>query len=335
MDSSNKKTAGAVVIVLIIVLLFSWQYMGQEEKGTSSPMEGEWLVADMIQMQTATENITGYSTEFAPAEIHVEGDILTLTSDGTSLNFAMVSDTEAVSIDFSGKWQLYLHDGVLYSVTTNQKITEEASGVVSLITVLTRDGSLPADYSLPDMQDDAYTVIASLYNEGNTFLEETAVSFYVDGQNTVGLEMTISAWDVEDKALGFLKTDGNGMVTVFCITTSGAVYNMVIDDGEVVALTGIDSSYSPRYYVFDGQGILSEDTYGLGDGTVISTTEGLVYTVDAFYEDGRLCVKTEEGNLVFGVQALGVDGAFAMMTGFSTIVDIDGSLWMLDPTVSA
>ena len=335
MDKNNKKTAGAVVIVLIIVLLFSWQYMGQEEKGSSSPMEGEWLVADMIQMQTATENITGYSTDFAPAEIHVEGDILTMTSDGTSLNFAMVSDTEAVSMDFSGKWQLYLHDGVLYSVTTNQVITEEASGVVSVIVVMTRDGSLPADFSLPDMQDDAYTVIASLYNEGNTFLEEAAVSFYVDDQNAVGLEMSISAWDVEDKALGFLKTDGNGMVTVFCITTSGAVYNMVIDDGEVVALTGIDSSYSPRYYVFDGQGILSEDTYGLGDDTMICTTEGLAYTVDAFYEDGRLCVKTEEGNLIFGVQALGIDGAFAMMTGFCTIVDIDGSLWMLDPTVSA
>ena len=330
MDSSNKKTAAAVVIVLIVVLLFSWQYIGQEEE-ESSPMEGEWIVAESISMSVAATAPLEYTVDYPPENIRVEGDVLTMTGAGQSVEFAMVSDIEAVSMDYSLRCQLFLHGDVLYMFMVNPASSEEASGLISFVFVLTRDGLVTVDDDLPDMDGNAYGVVAELYNENNALLEETAISFLVEDQDMTALQLAVSAWDVEDKALGFLRTDGMGRVSIFCLTTSGAVFNIVLDNDVVTALTGVDSSFSPRYYVFDGQGVLSEDTYGLGDGTVIRGSGGVEYTVDAFYEDGRLCQKRADGSSsVIGVQAPGAHGAFAMVSASVAIVDVDGVLRMID-----
>ena len=330
MDKNNKKTAGAVVIVLIIVLLFSWQYIGQEGE-ESSPMEGEWIVADSIFMSVAATAPLEYSVDYPPENIHVEGDVLTMTSAGQSVEFAMVSDTEAVSMDYSLRCQLFLHGDILYMFMVNPASQEGDSGLISYVYVLTRDGLVTVDDGLPDMDGNAYGVVAEQYSENNALLEETAISFLVVDQDMTALKLAVSAGDVEDKALGFLKTDDTGRVAIFCLTTSGAVFNIVLDNGVVTALTGVDSSFSPRYYVFDGQGILSEDTYGLGDGTVIRGSGGVEYTVDAFYEDGRLCQKRADGSSsVIGVQAPGAHGTFAMVSASMAIVDVEGVLRMID-----
>ncbi len=333
MDKANKKTAGAVVIVLIIVLLFSWQYIGQE-KEKESPMEGEWQVAETISMSVYVEAPIGYSAEFPPVNAHVEGDILTLTSDGSSMKFAMVSDIEAVSMDYSEKLQLYLHNDTLYLFSAEQEEAEGIDGVMATVIVMTRDGLSSVDDDLPDMVGDAYAAIAGMYDDSNAFLQEIAVSVTVDDQDMAMLSLSVTTGDIKDKAIGLLKTDDKGKTVLFCITALGFVFDIVIEDDEVVALTGVDTSLAPTYYVFDGTGILSEDTYGLHSGTVIHRSEETSYDVDGFYEDGRLCEKRADGSShVLGVQALGIGGAFAMMSGFSAVVEIDGALWMLEPII--
>lgn len=329
MEKSNMKTAGAVVIILIIALLFSWQYIGQEEK--ESPMEGEWLVAEVISMSVAAPELVGYNIDYYPIDIHVDGDILTMTSHGQSLMFAMFSDIEAVSMDFSMKTQLFLHGDVLYLYAVDQEDVGSVSGLMSYVIVLTRDGLVSVDDDLPDMDGSAYGIVADMYNDNNMFIEETVITFAVEDQDMASLKLAFNVEDVEYKALGLLKTDDKGRVAIFCLTTSGAVFNIVFEDDIVIALTAVDRTFTPGCYIFDRQGAMSEDTYGLGDGTVMYRSEELSYTLDAFYEDGRLCEKRADGSIhVFGLQALGLHGAFAMMFGHTAMVDIDGSLWLID-----
>ncbi len=330
MDSSNKKMAGAVIIVLIIVLLFSWQYIGQGEE-ESSPMEGEWILADS-EIMTTSSAPTGSDGNEADKKVNVvrNGGIVTMSDSEASLTFALVSDYEAIAVDYGYNAQLHLSGGTLYLVLFNQVEVDGTSVVATIVSAFTRDGSYDPDMDDFNLEDTAQGTTADVYNANNVKTGLELVSFEIDTERGRIVSMIVSIDGEERKALGFIKGDED-RYTIFCITVDGIVFNLTFEDGFLLSFTGVDGGYETKYYVFDSAGRLKDDVYGLGQGTVIHYRDGTDVSFDTYYDGGRLCCNSDGTEYLFAVSAEGIDGgAFALTPADSALVKVDGKLWMLN-----
>ncbi len=332
MDSSNKKTAGAVVIVLIIVLLFSWQYIGQEEKG-SSPMEGEWTLASFKVFSIPGPDPTNASAMEAPAiDVSVDGDIVTVSDEEGAVKFCLVSDHHAVAIDYGYNDQLYLHGGMLYRAAFMQG---EVMGVLFhtlVIKAYSQDGAYDSHDGMSVFDGTMQSIVAEVYNGDNAVLGSEIVTFAVNEEALRGARLMVDIGGTAAEALGFVMGEPDAY-TIFCMTVDGTAFNLTVEDGAIMTFTGAAGSFdADQYYVYDRDGCLADDIYGLGSDTVIHRTDGYEMPVNAYYEDGRLCAKRADGSSsLFAVTAQCTDGCgYALVAGGSIVVNADGKLWLID-----
>lgn len=330
MEKANMKTAGAVVIVLIIVLLFSWQYIGSEEE--KSPMEGEWKYASS-EVLTVSSSPVGSAGDANSQNVKVvrNGGIITMSDADTSLDFAIVSDYEAISVDHGYNVQLYLHAGTLFFVQFNLVEIGETSVLTLGAHIYTRDGAYDPDEDDFDLDGTEEGVTADVYNIDNAKAGSELVSFAIDTESCRLAKMSVSIDGAEKGAVGFVKGIDD-RYTIFCMTVDGIVFNQTYEYGFITSVTGVDSTLAVKYYVFDGDRYLAEDVYGLGKGTAIHYRDGHDITLDAHYDDGRLCSPRDDGSTyLFAVTAEGINGGgFALTPGDTVLVKVDGKLWVLD-----
>ncbi len=331
MEKANKKTAGAVVIVLIIVLLFSWQYIGQEEK--ESPLEGEWTLAGS-NTYAIMGAVSADASEEEPfiAHVTVDGDVVTYSDNEDTLKFYAVSDHQAVSIDYGYNVQMYLHGGMLYMATFFQA---EVGGITALsvvVLVFSEDGIYDIDDDQFGFDGTMDTVVAEVYNGNNAVIDDAIFTVSVVEEGYRAADLNVDVDGVTMEALGFVMGEPDSY-TIFCMTLDGTVFNLTYEDDVIMTVTGAAGAFDAvQYYVYDRDGYLSYDIYGLSSDTVIYRTNGYEMPVNGFYEDGRLCEKKADGSSnLFAVTAQCTDGdGYAISSSGSIIVNADGKLWMIN-----
>ncbi len=331
MEKANMKTATAVVIVLIIVLLFSWQYIGQEEK--ESPLEGDWTLAgykafaitDIVAADASVE-------ESFTAHVTVDGDVVTYVDDEDTVKFYAVSDHQAVSIDYGYNVQLYLHGETLYMVSFMQIEVAGVSAFSVVVMAFSEDGTYDIDDDPFEFDGTMQSVVAEVYNGNNAVVEEKILTFAVNEEGVRAAHLMVDLEDTATEALGFVMGDPDAY-TIFCMTANGIVFNVTVEDGAIMTVTGATGSFDAvQYYVYDRDGYLADDIYGLSSSTVIYRTNGYEMPVNGFYEDGRLCEKRADGSShLFAVTAQCTDGeGYALMSAGTILVNADGKLWMIN-----
>ena len=331
MEKANMKTATAVVIVLIIVLLFSWQYIGQEEK--ESPLEGDWTLAGYKAFAiTGSVAADASAEESLTAHVSVDGDVVTYVDDEDTIKFYLVSDHQAVSVDYGYNVQMYLHGETLYMIAFYQAEVAGISALSVVVTAFSEDGSYDIDDDPFEFDGTMQSVVADVYNGNNAVLESKILTFAVNEEGFRAAYLTVDLEDTATEALGFVMGDPDAY-TIFCMTVDGTVFNLTVEEGVITTVTGAAGSFDAvQYYVYDRDGYLADDIYGLGSDSVIYRTNGYAIPVNGYYEDGRLCEKRTDGSSsLFAVTSQCTDGyGFALVAGGSIVVNADGKLWLIN-----
>ncbi len=330
MEKANMKTAGAVVVVLIIVLLFSWQYVGNGEK---SSMEGDWTLAGYKAMAMMGP-VGAEETADEPTEINVSvsGDIATMTDGVDTVRFYLTSDHEAVSIDYGYNMQMYLHGEMLYVIAYMHTVVKESTFTSVIAMAYSHDGTYDIGDDQFDFDGSGQSVTAQAYNSSNAAVHDATITFYVNEEEFRAVHLVVDVDGILMETLGFIMGDPNAY-TIFCMTSDGTVFNLTAKNNVITTVTGVDTVLgATQYYVYDRNGSLSKDIYGLNGKSAIFTAQGLEKPVNGFYEDGRLCDKKADGSTyLFAVTAQCVDGhGFALGPTGQIIVSAEGKLWQID-----
>lgn len=324
------KTAGAVVIVLIIVLLFSWQYIGQEDK--ESPLEGDWTLAGYKAFTiTGTVAADASAEEATEISVSVDGDVVTVSDEEDTVKFYLISDHEAVAIDYGYNVQLYLHGEMLYMTFFMQAQVEGVSVFSVVVLAYSEDGTYDIDDDQFDFDGTMQSVIADVYNGNNAVLDNKILTFAVNEEGFRAAHMTVDVEGTTMEALGFVMGEPDSY-TIFCMATDGTVFNVTVEEGIIMTVTGAVGSFDAvQYYVYDREGDLSDDIYGLSSDSVIYRVNGYEMPVNGFYEDGRLCEKRADGSShLFAVTAQCTDGhGYALAAGGEIVVNAEGKLWLI------
>lgn len=324
MERGSKATATVAVIVIAVLLLFSWQYIGDGNGDGSSPMEGTWMEAGTATKYVSDSGPVGSGDPDPTYEVTREGSILTMVHGDGSHRFAMISDTEAVSLSVSVSSQLYFHGSTLFLITYYAYNGPDMDSVSVSATMLTADGEEDPSEDLTSLKGLSFAVNADAFTSTGDSAPSLEVSVTVTEQRYRALSLDVSLEGLSMEGVGFCRTDGDRL-SIFGVTLEGMIFNAVID-GDDVTLTGRCNYDERRYLVNDPNGELKEDRIGFGKGVSIVLGTHVV-APDTEYAGGIAIAVDDEQRAVMGFYVPSIGGqGYVMVDQWSAIVPVDGAL---------
>lgn len=324
MERGSEATATVAVIVIAVLLLFSWQYIGDENGDGSSPMEGTWMEAETVTKYVSDSGPVGSGATDTAYVVTRDGNILTMVHGDESDRYAMISDTEAVSLTASLSSQLYFHGSTLFLISYISYNGPDLDSVSVSATMLTADGEDDPSEDLSSLKGLSFSVDADAFASNGDSAPSLEVSVAVTEQRYRTLSLNVSLEGLSMEGVGFCRTDGDRL-SIFGVTLEGMIFNAVID-GDDVTLTGRCNYDGTRYLVNDPNGELKEDRIGFGKGTSIVLGSHVV-AQDTEYAGGIAMAVDDGQRAVMGFYVPSIGGrGYVMVDQWSSIVPVDGAL---------
>ena len=281
MNTRNVGIMGVAAVVIVVCLLYSWVQYGDDgvDETQDETFDGTWYPVYSYRTGLEAEIILPESFEV------VSGDgVVTMSAEGVSRTFTIVSDHEAVSSD-GYQSQLYLEDGTLYLIQMYSD--PDLHGLIYIAMSGDSRATLPSDPV--DISGASYDVTVRMCN-GVEFRETVAEGVLAVDTHSFHIAKGIVSFGSSDMSFtGFVKTDGTRVVVTGYSERDGGYYpfNMVLDDGAMFSATG--SPGSQYTYAGSSDGFSTDMTEGeavLGDETLeVHLEDGLVNIINdrAFY----------------------------------------------------
>lgn len=326
MERGNKAIATAAVVVIAVLLLFSWQYIGNGNGSDDgrSPMEGTWKEAGTASKYVSDSGPVGSDSADPTYEVTRDGKMLTMVHGSESHQYVMISDTEAVSMVVALSSQLYFHGSTLFLIEYASYNGPDLDSVSVSATMLTKDGESDESENLTSLKRMSFSVVADAFTSSGDSASSLEVSVTVQEQlyRTLSLKVTLEGLSMD--GVGFCRTDGDRL-SIFGATLEGLIFNAVID-GDVVTFTGMCNYGGTKYLVNDPTGELKEDRIGFGKGVpVILGTH--VLAQDTRYDGGIAIADFEDRSKVIGFYIPSIGGqGYVMVEEWTAVVPVDGTL---------
>ncbi len=328
MNLNGSKLGAAATVAIVLVLLFSWQYLGQDEEA-QSPMVGEWNTAAVISMNlTHGGSLVTSSEQEQKAETTItqDGDYLILSSYASQQRFLLISDCEAISLDNPINCKLFYSDGSIFYTVYSAATVDNLDVLTLTVTVMTSDGMVDLEQDRPDIVGREFSAECGIY-DGQGKVASSKISMVVKDQNfrAVGFDVTIG--DQVRHGIGFFRDCEGKKIIDGCIDDATLI--SFTADGDDVIVTGVQKD--GRFIIGDADGCLSEDILGVADKGVIYLAFGkFPRDVKIEYRDGLMFVSPPEPgmNIAVYTPTLHGNGYFLSSSG-APIVLVDGNLTML------
>ena len=316
MNPKNVRTMAAAAVVIVICLLFSWVQYGDVSQDGDVPedsLEGTWH--PVYSYNSGLDVVINVPDSL---DVTVEGESVMLGTDGQYLEFRMVSDREAVSVNDGRDYQLYLEDGTLYLITIHR--TSDVHGIVYVAMSRDATATLPSD--VVDLEGSQYDMVLRMTN-GYEFREmEIAADVTVDSHAFHIVRVTVAMESGSVGAIGFVKSDGSRTVITGAIVEGSDSYgqfNMVIDGD------GVMLSMSTRYaYAGGTDGVatdLGNGDLALPDGTIMDVVvEAGMAAIgdDSGYAPGMVCWTMGDDYITSGKTVIVWDGSsYTVLAGLA------------------
>ena len=328
MNPNGFKLGAAATVAIVLVLLFSWQYLGQDEEA-QSPMVGEWDTAAVISINlTHGSPVVTSSGQGQQAEMTItqDGDYLTLSSYASQQRFLLISDCEAVSLDHPVDCRLFYSDGSIFYTVYSAAATDNIGVLTLTVTVMTSDGLVDLDQDRPDIINREFAAECGIYDDQGK-VASSKIGMVVKDQNFRAVEFDVTIDDQVRHGIGFFR-DCEGKQIIDGCTDDGTLITFTAD-GDDIIVTGVQND--GRFIIGDADGCLSEDILGIADKSVIYLSLGKFPTdVMIEYRGGLMFVSPPEPgeNIAVYIPTLHGDGYFLSSSG-APIVLVDGNLTML------
>ena len=328
MNLNGSKLGAAATVAIVLVLLFSWQYLGQDEEA-QSPMVGEWDTAAVISIDlTHGSSVVTSSEQEQKAEMTItqDGDYLILSSYASQQRFLLISDCEAISLDDPVDCRLFYSDGSIFYTVYSAAVEDNLDVLTLTVTVMTFNGLVDLDQDRSDIIDREFAAECGIYDDHGK-VGSSRIGMVVKDQifRAVGFVVTIG--DQLRHGIGFFR-DCEGKQIIDGYIDDGTLITFTAD-GDDVIVTGVQND--DRFIIGDEDGCLSEDILGIADKSVIYLALGKFPTdVEIEYRDGLMFVSPPEPgeNIAVYTPTLHGGGYFLFSSG-APIVLVDGNLTML------
>ncbi len=328
MNLNGSKLGAAATVAIVLVLLFSWQYYGQDEEA-QSPMVGEWDTAAVISLNlTHGSSLVTSSEQEQKAEMTItqDGDYLTLSSYASQQRFLLISDCEAICLDNPAYCRLFYSDGSIFYTVYSAAITDNLDVLTLTVTVMTSNGLVDIDQDRVDIIGREFAVECGIYDDQGK-VGTSKIGMVVKDQNFRGVGFDVTIGDQVRHGIGFFRDCEGKQIIDGCIE-DGTLITFTAD-GDDVIVTGVQKDN--RFIIGDADGCLSEDILGIADKSVIYLSLGkFPMDVKIEYRDGLMFVLPPEPgeNIAVYTPTLHGDGYFLSSSG-APIVLVDGNLTML------
>ncbi len=327
MEKGSKATTTIAVVVIAVLLLFSWQYIGDGSSDGRSPMEGTWTEAGTATKSVSDSGPVGSESTDPTYEVTRDGKMLTMVHGSQSHQYVMVSDTEAVSMVTALSSQLYFHGSTLFLIEYASYNGPDMDSVSVTATMLTKDGETDESENLTSLKGLSFSVIADAFTSSGDSAPSLEVSVSVREQLYRTLSLKVSLEGLSMDGVGFCRTDGDRL-SIFGATLEGMIFNAVID-GDDVTFTGKCNYGGTRYLVNDPTGELKEDRMGFDRGTPVVIGSHVIAS-DTEYARGIAIASKDGQRTVMGFYVPSIGGSgYLMVEQWSAIVLHDGVLdWL-------
>lgn len=317
MNAKNIKMMAVVAAIIVICLLFSWvNYGNGAGDGQEDSFEGTWY--PVYSYESGTDFVVDVP-EYLEATVS-EGTV-SLTYQGSTIEFMLISDVEAVSPTYGVEYQLYLEDGILYMFSIGAGDGDHGLAYIAM----SRDSSATLPSDRVDLTGTASELTFRMCNGAEFRPTEYPASITVDSNSFHVAEGTILMDGLTIDYSGFVKSDGSrSIITGYYSDTDGGVgkIDVLVEDGQVAV--AMDRTYA---VVSQPEGLDTD----LGDGMLTIETGSGSYTMDVDVSGGLVNVSGDAGStyiFIPGTVLWTMGDDYVLMKGGS-ILSYDGSEYSL------
>ena len=201
MNAKNIKMMAVAAVIIVICLLFSWvNYGNGAGDGQEDSFEGTWY--PVYSYESGTDFVVDVP-EYLEATVS-EG-IVSLTYQGSTINYTLISDVEAVSPTYGVEYQLYLEDGILYMFSIGAGDGNHGLAYIAM----SRDSTATLPSDRVDLTGTASELTFHMCNGAEFRPTEYVASITVDSNSFHVAEGTILMDGLSIDYSGFVKSDGD------------------------------------------------------------------------------------------------------------------------------